>query len=112
ANSALAWPASAQAVEGSPGMQALIASTPYAIGYLDAGHGHSKDFAEVKLTNAAGTTQTSKESIALGGVGDAGSQGLANNVFPSTSDSDWSAVNLYNMAGANTWPIVLVSYFY
>jgi len=33
-------------------------------------------------------------------------------VFPSTSDSDWSAVNLYNMAGANTWPIVLVSYFY
>ncbi|CAE8596973.1 unnamed protein product [Polarella glacialis] len=108
----IAWPAGTTAVEGSPGMQKLIASTPYSIGYLDAGHGHSQNFAEVKLTNKAGTTQSSKDSIALDGVGAAGSEGLANNVFPTTADSDWSAVNIYNMAGTNTWPIVLVSYFY
>eukprot|EP00933_Yihiella_yeosuensis_P053476 TRINITY_DN5171_c2_g3_i1.p1 TRINITY_DN5171_c2_g3~~TRINITY_DN5171_c2_g3_i1.p1 ORF type:complete len:896 (-),score=226.72 TRINITY_DN5171_c2_g3_i1:207-2894(-) len=99
-------------VEGSPGMQKLIQGTKYAIGYLDAGQGHDLNFAEIGLKNKAGTIQTSKESIKKGGVAAAGDQGVAGNVFPADPSADWSAVNLYDMKGADTWPIVLTSYFY
>jgi len=113
-SSTLSWPnhASFHAVQGSPGMQEHIRTHSYAIGYLDAGHGHDFSFAEVALTNHDGATRTSRQSIALGGVADAGSQGVATSVFPSDAAADWSAVNLYDMPGQNTWPIVLVSYLY
>merc|ERR1712012_68062 len=93
-------------------MQDHIKDTKYAIGYLDAGHGHDFDFAEVALTNQAGKIRTSKESMKLGGVADAGAQAVSGSVFPADYTGDWSAVNLYDMAGDNTWPIVLVSYMY
>eukprot|EP00435_Cladocopium_sp_Y103_P005069 s4220_g1.t1 len=101
AGSSISWPAksSFQPVEGSPGMQSALKDNQYGIGYLDAGHGH--DFG-----------LTSKESIALGGVAEAGTAAANGNVFPTDVSADWSSVNLYDMAGDSTWPIVLVSYLY
>eukprot|EP00445_Apocalathium_hangoei_P012834 CAMPEP_0203867660 /NCGR_PEP_ID=MMETSP0359-20131031/16650_1 /ASSEMBLY_ACC=CAM_ASM_000338 /TAXON_ID=268821 /ORGANISM="Scrippsiella Hangoei, Strain SHTV-5" /LENGTH=1314 /DNA_ID=CAMNT_0050785945 /DNA_START=63 /DNA_END=4007 /DNA_ORIENTATION=+ len=108
------WPTTAAftAVEGSPGMQTYIKDTMYSIGYLDAGHGHDFNILEVALTNLNGKTRNSKQSIALGGVAEAGNKGIAAGVFPSDASADWSAVDLYDMAGDTTWPIVLVSYMY
>jgi len=114
AGSSISWPTgdSSIEVEGSPGMQALIRDRAYSIGYLDAGHGHDLNFAEISLVNAAQTKQTSSASIAKGGVAAAGTEAINQNIFPATADSDWSGVNLYDMPGQDTWPIVLVSYFY
>ena len=64
----------------------------FGIGYLDAGHGHDFGLSEVALTNAAGNTRTSLESIRLGGVADAGTAGANNNVFPSDPTADFSGV--------------------
>mmetsp|Transcript_35931 Transcript_35931/g.84113 ORF Transcript_35931/g.84113 Transcript_35931/m.84113 type:complete len:941 (-) Transcript_35931:206-3028(-) len=114
--STIAWPTSAgfTAVQGSQGMQAHIDENPYAIGYLDAGHGHDFGMSEVALENLNGMTRTSKEAIALtpSGVAEAGNQGVNANAFPAQATGDWSAVNLFDMPGDNTWPIVLVSYLY
>ncbi|CAL1169542.1 unnamed protein product, partial [Cladocopium goreaui] len=114
AGSSISWPAksSFQPVEGSPGMQSALKDNQYGIGYLDAGHGHDFGLSEVALTNLAGQTRTSKESIALGGVAEAGTAAANGNVFPTDVSADWSSVNLYDMAGDSTWPIVLVSYLY
>ena len=62
----------------------------FGIGYLDAGHGHDFGLSEVALTNAAGNTRTSLESIRLGGVADAGTAGANNNVFPADPAADFS----------------------
>ena len=63
----------------------------YGIGYLDAGHGIDFGLSEVALTNLAGKTRTAKESIALGGVAEAGTAAAnAGNVFPSDVTADWS----------------------
>jgi len=115
--STLPWPAppshsNFKAVQGSPGMQSHIANTDYSIGYLDAGYGHDFLLSEVALTNKDGQTRTSLESMALGGIAAAGDAGVTANRFPVDPTADWSSVNLYNMAGAHTWPIVLVSYMY
>mmetsp|Transcript_85516 Transcript_85516/g.151339 ORF Transcript_85516/g.151339 Transcript_85516/m.151339 type:complete len:895 (+) Transcript_85516:76-2760(+) len=114
AGSTVDWPTTANfmPLEGSPEMKELIKDTPYAIGYLDAGHGHGLNFGEVALTNKDGTSQTSKASIAKGGVAYAGTVGVNKNVFPTDHSADWSSVQLYDMEGTDTWPIVLVSYFY
>eukprot|EP00971_Amphidinium_carterae_P252859 5020058-Amphidinium_carterae.1 len=50
--------------------------------------------------------------MALGGIAAAGDAGVTSNRFPTDPTVDWSSVNLYNMAGTSTWPIVLVSYMY
>eukprot|EP00434_Breviolum_minutum_P010837 symbB.v1.2.009553.t1/scaffold604.1/size182248/11 len=115
AGSSVSWPTtgSFQSVDGSPGMQSALQDNKYGIGYLDAGHGIDFGLSEVALTNLAGKTRTAKESIALGGVAEAGTAAAnAGNVFPSDVTADWSSVNLYDMAGDSTWPIVLVSYLY
>eukprot|EP00435_Cladocopium_sp_Y103_P034736 s2169_g9.t1 len=59
------WPTSSgfNAVQGSGGMASFIAGTPYAIGYLDAGHGHQQDFQEVNLKNEADTWLNSKDAL-------------------------------------------------
>jgi ABC-type phosphate transport system substrate-binding protein len=118
--SSITWPSTASghdnfvAVEGSQGMQAHIDGTEYSIGYLDAGHGHDLNFAEIALKNANGISRTSKESLALSpnGVAEAGNQGVLGSTFPSDASADWSLVNLLDMPGQNTWPIVLVTYLY
>ena len=33
-------------------------------------------------------------------------------LIPTDPTADWSSVNLYNLAGATTWPITMISYFY
>lgn len=99
-------------VDGSPGMQNHIKDKVYSIGYLDAGQGHDFHLPEVAVANADGASRTSKASIALGGVTEAGIRGLLAMRFPSSPTADWSSVNLYDMPGANTWPIVLVTYLY
>ena len=33
-------------------------------------------------------------------------------LIPTDPSADWSAVNLYNLGGATTWPITMISYFY
>jgi len=108
----VAWPTTAGfiAADGSPAMQSFLKNKMYAIGYLDAGHGHDFNIPEVALTNLNGKTRSSQQSIALGGVAEAGNQGIAN--FPVDASADWSGVNIYDMPGDNTWPIVLVSYMY
>lgn len=93
-------------------MQSALKDNQYGIGYLDAGHGHDFGLSEVALTNLAGKTRTSKESIALGGVAEAGTAAANGNVFPTDVSADWSSVNLYDMPGDSTWPIILVSYMY
>lgn len=118
--STVPWPSPStfNSVEGSPGMTAHIAGTPYAIGYLDAGHGHQRGFGEVKLQNEAGTWLTSAEAIAAGGsmanngVAAAGAAAVAAGDIPTSSTQSWYGVNLYRKGGTDTWPIVLVSYMY
>eukprot|EP00434_Breviolum_minutum_P010838 symbB.v1.2.009554.t1/scaffold604.1/size182248/12 len=115
AGSTISWPASSnfKPVQGSDGMQANLQANKYGIGYLDAGHGIDFGLSEVALTNLAGKTRTAKESIALGGVAEAGTAAAnSGTVFPSDVSADWSSVNLYDMAGDSTWPIILVSYMY
>lgn len=116
AGSSLTWPTHSnfQNVEGSPGMQAYIEANEWSLGYLDAGHGHQFGLHEIALTNADGQSRTSEEAMALEphGVAAAGTAGVSANRFPSDFTADWSAVNLYDMPGPNTWPIVLVTYLY
>eukprot|EP00913_Durusdinium_trenchii_P028567 g26793.t2 len=120
AGSSITWPSSAgfTAVQGSGGMADHIATQSYAIGYLDAGHGHQRDFQEVNLQNEAGTWLTSKDAINAidannnNGVAAAGKAAVDAGDIPSSATADWSSVNLYRKAGTNTWPIVLVSYIY
>ena len=78
----------------------------YGIGYLDAGHGHDFGLSEVALTNLAGQTRTSKESIALGGVAEAGTAAANGNVFPSDVSADWSSDSSRNCATVEKLGIV------
>ena len=48
-------------------MAAYLASEEYAIGYIDAGHGHDDGLAEVELENADGLFQSSLEAAERGG---------------------------------------------
>lgn len=40
--------------EGSGQMASNLATVPFSIGYIDAGHGHDDGLSEIKLQNAAG----------------------------------------------------------
>lgn len=79
---------------GSPGIQNQTKDNLYAIGYLDAGHGHDFSLPEVAIANADNVVRTTTASIALGGVAEAGSQGLIQNRFPSSPKADWSQENV------------------
>lgn len=106
--STITWPATTTAVQGSDGMGAAIAGAPFTIGYLDAGHGHKLNLEEVALKNKDGKYLTSKTASLSATV----ATGLAANIIPTNATSDWSAVNLYNLAGATAWPITMLTYFY
>ena len=54
AGSTITWPAGTAEAQGSGGMSEYIDSNDGAIGYIDAGHGHSKGLTEVYLMNAEG----------------------------------------------------------
>ena len=100
--STIDWLVGAEA-EGSGGMTEYIQSTPNAIGYIDVGHGHAFNLVEVKLQNKEERYLSSQEAD----IGAAAVQALNNGDFPA-ADADWSAVNLYDKPGNDTWPITMV----
>jgi hypothetical protein len=106
------WPADTLAAEGSGGMSTNIAGTPYAIGYIDSGHGHEDGLKEIALKNKAGKYLTSLDAEPLGGIANAASEAIKANVMPGSPLDDFSAVSLHNQDGETTWPIVAISYIY
>jgi len=103
-----------QANEGSPGVTDCIHDHAYSIGYLDAGHGHNRDFQEVMLQNEEGTWLTSLDAIEY--ADENGENGVAAAAAAQTNtpgaDESWADINLYARGGVMTWPIVLISYIY
>jgi len=95
--------------EGSGGMTDCIRQTPGTIGYIDAGHGHSQNLVEIELKNKDGNFISSLQSDDRGGIGYAAE---ASDFLPADAYRDFSKVELLNQAGANTWPIVAMSYIY
>ena len=88
-------------------MSAFLQENEYSIGYLDSGHGHSANLAELELENFDGYFLNSKDAD----VGSAGTIAVAEQLLPDAT-ADWSAVNLYNLPGEKTWPISVFSYAY
>lgn len=95
---------------GSGGMATCIDETPGTIGYLEVGHGISTGLDEVRLHN---------RDAALGGAAEfRNSQessieaAITTDAFPSSPDEDFSGVSFIDRGGADTWPIVLMSYIY
>merc|ERR1719353_1671922 len=102
AGSKITWPADTTDAQGSGNMAKTLATTDYAIGYLDAGHGHSEGFAEIALENFNKKYLTSDQAV----IADAGTQALAPpSVIPADPSADWSTVDLYDLPGDDTWPI-------
>lgn len=94
---------------GSGGMATCIDEVPGTIGYLEVGHGISTGLDEVRLHNrdaAVGTTQfrNSQESNIEAAI--------SMDAFPSSPDEDFSSVSFIDRGGADTWPIVLMTYIY
>ena len=83
-------------------------SSAGAIGYIDAGHGHEHGLSEVALRNKDGVYLTTKTAD----IGAAATVALAAPDYLPAASADWSGVNLYNLGGATTWPITMISYFY
>ena len=104
------WDAATIVQEGSGGVSGYIAANKYSIGYIDSGHGHSKNLPEIALKNFDGNYLTSKEAGA-DGIGAAGAAAVTTTLADDMSLS-WHAVDLMNKAGANTWPICTFSYLY
>jgi len=106
--STITWPSSTFTAQGSGGMSSFIQANSYAIGYIDAGHGHAASLGEIALQNLDGVYLRTTEA----NIGAAGTAGLAAGVIPTDPTADFSAVNLYDQAGNTTWPITMISYFY
>jgi phosphate ABC transporter phosphate-binding protein len=107
----ITWPTDTNEAQGSGQMSSKIASTPYAIGYIDAGHGHEDGLKEIELKNKAGKFQSSLEA-GPAGIGAAASAAIDAKVMPTSPLNDFSAVSLHNQGGDTTWPIVAISYIY
>lgn len=108
--SSISWPSDTAAAQGSGGMASYIASNEGAIGYIDAGHGHKNSLNEIALENKDGLYVTTTAAD----IAAAGTQALSASpsVLPADPSADFSAVNLYDLPGPNTWPITMISYFY
>lgn len=105
--SEIEWDPSTNACDGSDLMTACIKDNEGAIGYLDAAHGHEEGLTEISIKNGDGYFVTSKA------VGEEGVQAAVDlSIVPTSADADFSEVAFYNMPGATTWPITLVSYVY
>ena len=102
--STISWPADVDYVEGSSGMSGYLAANPWAIGYVDSGHGHEKKLKEVELKNKNGKWVTSKTAD-IAAAGDAVT-------LPTTWSNSWADISLMNAAGDTTFPICTFSYLY
>lgn len=110
--SVVEWPADTLPAQGSSVMSSSISSTPYSIGYIDAGHGHDDMLTEIELANKAGVFRNSKQAAEVDGVANAAAKALEAGVLPADPTADFSQVSLHNMDGEDVWPIVAVSYAY
>ena len=110
--STITWPEGTFEAQGSGGMATFIADSANvgAIGYIDAGHGHSAKLSEVALQNKDGTYLTTTSAD----IGAAGALALAAkpSIIPTDASSDFSGVHLYDLEGPTTWPITMISYIY
>lgn len=106
----VAWTDDTFEGQGSDGISEFIQANEYAIGYIDAGHGHRLGLSEVALQNKNGKYR--KSDAVDTDIGAAGAVALADGILPADSSADWSAVNLYDLSGDTTWPITMFSYFY
>ena len=107
--STITWPDGTFEGQGSDGMSTFIEENEGAIGYIDAGHGHEHGLSEVALLNKHGVYLTTKTADIGAAATVALNQG---GLIPTDPSADWSSVNLYNLGGATTWPITMISYFY
>ena len=107
--STITWPEGTFEGQGSDGMSTFIEENEGAIGYIDAGHGHEHGLSEVALKNKDGVYLTTKTADIGAAATEALNQG---GLIPTDPSADWSSVNLYDLAGATTWPITMISYFY
>lgn len=103
---AIDWPEGSEECEGSGGMTKCLTEIFGAIGYLDAGHGHSEGLKEIELQNVHGTYLSSRRAAEKGGIGAAAA------AIPNSADADFGSVDLLNKEGEFTWPIVAMSYVY
>lgn len=105
------WPPASERIlecQGSGAMTTCIRDNPGTIGYIDSGHGHGEGLTEIELKNKDGTTLSSKEAAAKGGIASA----ATNTDLPASYKDDFSAINYLNKAGTYTWPITAMSYVY
>eukprot|EP00560_Eucampia_antarctica_P006558 CAMPEP_0197824842 /NCGR_PEP_ID=MMETSP1437-20131217/2049_1 /TAXON_ID=49252 ORGANISM="Eucampia antarctica, Strain CCMP1452" /NCGR_SAMPLE_ID=MMETSP1437 /ASSEMBLY_ACC=CAM_ASM_001096 /LENGTH=482 /DNA_ID=CAMNT_0043424635 /DNA_START=118 /DNA_END=1563 /DNA_ORIENTATION=+ len=102
------WDAETTGVEGSGQMTTAIRDNDGAIGYLDAGHGHSENLVEIELENKNGKFLSSKYAMMNGGISAAAES------LPADLDlsMDFDNINYLNKPGDYTWPIVAMSYIY
>jgi len=89
-------------------MADCINAKPGTIGYIDSGHGHSVGLEEIDLENLQGTFLNSKVANERDGIAAA----VKRSNFPDSTTDDFGDVNLVNAPGANTWPIVQMTYVY
>ena len=114
------------AVDGSDGMRQKIAANVYSLGYIDSGHGHKDDLAEVALKSRDGVWVVTKEGnpngVTTAKVKES-ADGVTNYPRQSSNSSaidfagDWSAVNLFYKSGTaqslnNIWPICAFTFMH
>jgi phosphate transport system substrate-binding protein len=103
AGTAVHWPVTGQQGKGSTGVAGLVASVPGAIGYAELNYAETSGVAFAKLLNPAGNyilpsaATTAPAADAIAGSLPAG-------------NGNWSAVQMLNQPGANTYPIATFSY--
>ena len=110
--------------QGSGGVSGYLAANPYAIAYIDSGHGHAVGASEVKVSAADGTFISSKEAdipaaaaaaITAAASVSASPLNPANAAAPNTTvdafKRSWDAVTLMNQGGGS-FPICTFSYMY
>jgi len=85
-------------------MSEFLEETDYGIGYIDSGHGNGKKLPEVALKNHDGHYLKSTEAS----IGNAGPFIK----FPDDPTDSFAHVNAYDLEGADTWPITMITYFY
>jgi ABC-type phosphate transport system substrate-binding protein len=110
----ISWPENAVGnsdCDSSGKMADCISNTDGTIGYLDSGHGWESDLNEIELQNKDGVFLSSKTSFDKDGMSNAADVAIIAQGITDFKE-DFSAVNLINLAGEDTWPIMVMSYIY
>ena len=89
-------------------MSGYLEEEPYAIAYIDSGHGISAGLSEIALQNRDGVYLKSIDAD----IGAAATVAIQDNVFPSDPSASFADVELYDLPGPSTWPITMVTYIY